>query len=417
MTSTESSAAPVLRYRWLILAMVFLATVLNYVDRQTLSVVAPQLKERFGITDEGYGTIVSFFMLAYTVMNGVSGVVIDRLGAKLGYVAIMAWWSIAGMLHAFARTGFGFGVCRFLLGVGEAGNWPAGVKVVSEWFPAKDRALAGGIFNSGSSIGALLAAPLVAWLVLRFGFREAFVFTGAVGLIWIAVWLLIYRRPPGVVNDRPREKIPVWRLLRTRFVCAFALSNVFMDSCWFFYVFWIPKYLSQAFHFTLADIGKTAWIPFVSADLGNIAGGFVTRGLIARGIPVPRARKICCTIFACLMPGAILAPFSSSPAVAIAWISLATFGYCGFVSNGLAFPADVFPQTLTASVYGLASMGSGIGGTIFGWLTGWAVEHHGYTPVFAVYSILPLLGLAVILFLLGPLVPDPRFASSAATKG
>lgn len=401
-------------YRWVILAMVFAATVLNYITRQTLSIMAPELRDRFGINDEGYGLIVSSFMIAYTVMNAVSGVMIDRLGSKLGYAVIMVWWSLAGIAHALVRGVLGFAACRFLLGAGEAGNWPAGVKVVAEWFPPKDRALAGGIFNSGSSVGAIIAAPLVVWLALHFGFRGVFVVTGLFGFVWLAIWWLVYRPHRGVSATTPHDSrpVPFMRLARTRFVIAFALSNAVMDSCWFFYVFWIPKFLGTKFAYTLTDIGKTAWIPFVTAALGNLSGGLVTRWLISAGLSVPKARKIACALFALLMPSAVPAIMASDPLVAIAWISVATFGYCGFVTNGLAIPADVFPSRMSASVYGLASMGTGIGGTFFGWLTGWVVERYGYFPAFMGYGIMPLVGLAVFLLFIGPLTPDKRFLDS-----
>ena len=403
-------------YRWVILTMVFLATVLNYITRQTLSIVAPELRERYGIGDEGYGMIVSSFMIAYTIMNGISGVMIDKLGSKVGYAVIMAWWSLAGVAHALVRGVMGFAACRFLLGAGEAGNWPAGVKVVAEWFPPKDRALAGGIFNSGSAIGAIISPPLVVWLALHFGFKGVFVVTGLFGFVWLSVWWFVYRPHPGTpeVTAKNARPVPIWRLLRTKFVTMFALSNVCMDACWFFYVFWIPKFLSSKFNYTLAEIGKTAWIPFVTAGLGNLAGGFVTRWLINGGASVPKARKISCTIFACMMPSAFPAIMASDPKVAIAWISVATFGYCGFCTNGLAFPADVFPSRLSATVYGLAAMGTGIGGTVFGWLTGWMVQNYGYGPAFVTYGILPIIGLLIVLLFLGPLTPDPRFAEEEA---
>lgn len=415
VSSVPSQAAPgpaYPNYRWIILGMVFLATVLNYVTRQTLSIMAPELRERFGINDEGYGLIVSCFMIAYTVMNAVSGVMIDRLGTKIGYAVIMAWWSLAGVAHALVRGVVGFATCRFLLGAGEAGNWPAGVKVVAEWFPPKDRALAGGIFNSGSSIGAILSPPLVVWLALHFGFHGVFVVTGLIGFVWLAAWWFIYRPRPGASAgpERDRRPVPVWRLLRSKFVIAFAISNACMDACWFFYVFWIPKFLGTKFHYGLTEIAKTAWIPFVTAGLGNLAGGLVTRWMINRGWEVPKARKVGCVLFACLMPSAVPAILASDPGVAIAWMSVATFGYCGFVTNTLAFPADVFPSRLSATVYGLASMGTGIGGTLFGWLTGWAVERYGYFPVFIGYGVLPIIGVVILLSFIGPLLPDSRFA-------
>jgi ACS family hexuronate transporter-like MFS transporter len=392
--------------------LAFFATVINYLDRQTLSVVAPQLKHEFGMSDETYGLIISAFMLAYTVMNGVSGPLLDRIGTRLGYAACMAWWSTAGLLHALATGPFTLGIFRFLLGMGEAGNWPAGVKVVSEWFPPKERALAAGLFNSGAAIGALIAPPLVAWLVIGWGWPSAFLTIGLSGYLWLVPWCLVYRTPEHVQREVSVRPPPPWHLLRTRFVGYFTLSKIFMDPVWYFYIFWFPKYLSTAHHFTLAQIGKTAWIPFLTADLGNLAGGALTQWLIRAGVPVPRARKISVTAFALIMISAIPAVLAPSATQAIALISVATFGYTGYLANTLAFPPEVFPRNMVGSVFGLASMGSGFGGMLFGWLSGRLIDHYGYTPVFIGYGIMPLIALAIVLFLVGPLVPDERFKNA-----
>ena len=401
------------RFRWVVISLAFLATVVNYLDRQTLSVIAPELKRQFQMTDETYGLILSAFMLAYTVMNGVSGPVIDRIGTKLGYGLCMAWWSTAGMLHALATGPVSLGIFRFLLGAGEAGNWPAAVKVVSEWFPPKERALASGIFNSGAAIGALAAPPLVAWLVLTWGWPTAFVVVGVSGYLWLAAWWLIYRTPAHVRREVEARPATPWSLLGTRFVSILTLSKVFVDPVWYFYIFWIPKYLSTVHGFTLAQIGKTAWIPFLSADIGNIVGGAFTQWMIRRGVPVPKARKIAVSVCALMMTSAIPAVFSGSAGVALAWVSVATFGYAGYNANCLAFPADVFPRNMVGSIWGLASMGAGFGGMIFSWLSGAVIDRFGYFPVFIGYGILPVIALALVLGPMGPLVPNPKFRGQA----
>src|SRR5690349_11401863 len=230
------------RLRWLMIALVFLATVVNYLDRQTLSIIAPVLMSRFHMTNTDYSRVVFAFMLAYTISNGLSGPMIDRLGTKLGYALFMVWGSAAAVLHAFSPGAVSLGVCRFLLGIGEAGSWPGGVKVVSEWFPAGERALASGLFNSGSAVGAVIAAPLVAWLVLRFGWQSAFIVVGATGFAWVALWVPVYRShrtSAGSANTRPISPL---RLLRTRWIWIFMLSKMLMDPVWYFYIFWFPQY-------------------------------------------------------------------------------------------------------------------------------------------------------------------------------
>jgi ACS family hexuronate transporter-like MFS transporter len=210
-------------------ALAFFATVINYLDRQTLSVAAPVLIDQFRMTNTTYARVIFVFMLAYTIANGVSGPVLDRLGTRLGFAVTMAWWSAASILNALARGACSLGVCQFLLGTGEAGNWPASVKVVAEWFPAEERALASGIFNSGAAVGAILAPPAVVWLLLHYGWRQAFVCMGVLGYLWLMIWLLVYRTPEGLKHETPRPNISPWKLLRTRFVRVFTLSRVFLD--------------------------------------------------------------------------------------------------------------------------------------------------------------------------------------------
>lgn len=395
--------------RWVMIGFAFVATVINYLDRQTLSVLGPTLREQFKMSNEDYGYVLSAFMLAYMISNGISGPLLDRLGTKIGYALSIGWWSTASVLHALAvgpRSLAGF---RFLLGMGEAGNWPAAVKVVSEWFPAKERALAAGIFNSGAAIGAIIAPPLVAWLTLRFKWQAAFVVIGVTGYVWLLAWWMVYRTPKAVQAEVSARPAPPWRLLRTRFLGVLTISKIFLDPVWYFYIFWFPEYLKSVHHFGLIDIGKTAWIPFVTADMGNIAGGWLTGRFIHHGMATSRARKTAVAIFALLMTMAIPAILVPNVWVSIAFISIATFGYTGYNSNALAFPADVVPRNMVASVWGLASMGSGFGGMLFSWLSGRMIDRYGYTPVFIAYGIMPLIAAALVLFVMGPLKPLAEF--------
>jgi len=379
------------RRRWLMISLAFFATLINYLDRQTLSVAAPVLREQFHMSNVTYSRVVFGFLLAYTIMNGVSGPLIDRLGTRLGYALCIAWWSAASILHAFARGAVSLGIFRFLLGAGEAGNWPAAIRIVAEWFPESERALASGIFNSGSAAGAILAPPIVAWILLRFGWQYAFVLTGVLGFLWLAFWWPTYKTPSEATQEVQAPVPSAWRLFRTRFVWSFTVAKIFLDPVWYFYIFWFPEYLKNARHFDMAAIGKYSWIPFLVAGSGNILGGLLSGALVKRGMAVPRARKSSVTVFAILMMAAIPAVLAPSAALSIGFVSLAMTGYTGALASMLALPADVFPKNAVASVYGLASMGSGFGGMVFTLLTGWVVEHYSYTPVFIGFGLIPLI--------------------------
>jgi len=385
------------------IALVFGATVINYLDRQTLSVAAPVLREQFHMSNQDYSRVVFAFLLAYTIGNGFSGTVIDRMGTRAGYALSIAVWSAAAMLHALATGPVFLAVSRFLLGIGEAGNWPAGVRVVAEWFPERERALASGLFNSGSSVGAILAPPLVAWILLTLGWRPAFFLIGLVGMAWLALWLPSYYVPEAVRLEPARRPVSPWSLFRTRFVWSFTLSKIFLDSVWYFYIFWFPEYLKNARHFSMEAIGKFGWIPFLVAGVGNIVGGWLCSALLKRGWPLTIARKSSVSIFAVFMLSAIPAVLVSNVWLSIALIAVAMAGYTGSIAVTLAFPSDVFPKNTVGAIWGLASMGAGFGGMLFTLITGWVVDHYSYTPVFIGFGILPLICSAVLWTLMGPL--------------
>jgi ACS family hexuronate transporter-like MFS transporter len=378
------------RRKWLVLGFAFLATVINYFDRQTLSVMAPIILEQLHISPINYSRIIFAFMLAYTLMNGISGRLLDILGSRIGYSVTIAWWSLAEILHAFSRGVLSLGMFRFLLGVGEAGNYPAGVKLIAEWFPAQERSLASGIFNSGASVGAIIAPPVLAWIVLTTGWRTAFIAVGLLGLVWFAVWLIVYAEPQSQVERTQTARVPLKILLGTRFLWQFTLSKIFSDPVWYFYIFWVPEYLKVAHHFTMRQIGETAWIPFFTAAIGNLAGGVVFSVTVHFGATTVMARRIAVLFFSTLMVGVVLMGLTNSPAICLLLISMATFGYSGALANLLAVPSDVFPKESMGSSWGFASMGSGFGGMIFSLITGWLVSRYSYRPAFVLFGILPI---------------------------
>lgn len=404
-----ADGTPLLAARWLMIGLAFLATVINYLDRQTLSMAAGALGRQFHMNNETYGLIVSAFMLAYTVMNGVSGPLLDRIGTRLGYALCMAWWSTAGALHALARGPWSLGFFRFLLGMGEAGNWPAAVKVVAEWFPQRQRALASGIFNSGAAVGGILAPWLISRLVHAAGWQAAFIVVGGLGYLWLAVWWLVYKTPAHVRQEVRTPPASPWRLLRTRFLASLTVSKIFLDSVWYFYIFWFPKYLAEVHHLSPLRIGDVAWIPFAAAALGNLVGGLFTGLLLRRGATVTAARKTAVALSALIMTAGVAVGYATDVTLATALVSAAAFGYCSYNANALSFPADVFPRNLVGSAWGLASLGAGLGGMLFNWLCGRLIDHHGYRPAFIACGLMPLVAAGIVLFLLGPLRPLPAF--------
>jgi ACS family hexuronate transporter-like MFS transporter len=385
--------------RWWVASLLFLATVINYVDRQTLSVLAPELRARLHMTNADYSHVIFAFLFAYMLMQSGSGRLMDVLGTRRGFSLTIAWWSAAAILHAAANSAFAFGAFRFLLGLGEAGNWPGGVKVVSEWFPPKERAFAIGFFNSGSTLGAVFAPPVVAWVALHWGWRQAFVLTGSLGFLWLLLWLGTYQAPTQSLEKNVQGSAEVqWRrLLRYRQVWALVLARMLADPVWWFYVFWLPDYLKQARHFTLAEIGYFAWIPFVTAGMGNLFGGWASGYLIKRRIAVLRARKIVMGASAIAMMAGIPAVRSPDATTALILICVVTMAYSVWAANVLTLPADIFPQEVVASVSGLSGTGAALGGMMFTLLIGLVLDRWSYVPVFVMAGIMPLAAAALII--------------------
>jgi len=418
------------KLRWVIATMLLLATAINYTDRLALSVVSSDLRREFGMTEQDYGHVVTLFLFAYAVMYAVSGYIIDRLGTRRGFAVSITVWSVGAMLHAFAQGKWSLAGCRFLLGLGEPGNWPAAAKAVAEWFPANQRALGVGIFNAGSSLGSAIAPPMVAYLAMNQGWRFAFLFTGALGLVWLAAWLAIYQPPHRNrwLNDEEftairsevgppedsgaAERVPWQRILRTRACYTLTIARFFTDPVIYFVIFWLPEYLQRERGFDLSMIGKYAWVPFIFGDAGYIAGGWLSGRLIRAGWPLPRARKAVLILGAACMPVAIVAPLLPHAWMAIGAICFVTLGHALWVSNLLTLPTDLFRGKELGTATGFSGTGGAVGGMLASLGTGWLVQHFSYAPVFAFAGLMhPLAALMVF-----QLLPDRHFAAAAPQR-
>jgi ACS family hexuronate transporter-like MFS transporter len=404
------------RMRWVMISFAFAATFLNYLHRLSFNYLTAKGPLHDLIPDDAFGYIASAFFIAYMISNAFSGFVIDKLRTRIGYSLSMVFWTTAAILHSLAKSPLQFGFFRFLLGIGEAGNWPAAIKLTSEWFTPNERSTASGIFNSGSSIGAVVAPPLIAFLGTTYGWQITFVVIGVFGYLWLALFWFIYYTPKKVIKEANARIIPPFRLLKNKFVRGLTLSKVFMDPVWYFITFWIGRYLADVYGWNLARIGWFAMFPFIVSDFGNILGGLFTQFIINNGLEIPKARKFSVTIFGLIMAlSLILGPFViKEPAGALIILAVAGFGYAAYTSNTMAFPADVVPKSATASVWGIASVGAGLGGVIFQSLSGVTIKnlstHFDYTiaynAVFIGYGLIALIGLAIVLFTTGPLVKN-----------
>jgi MFS transporter, ACS family, hexuronate transporter len=405
-----------LRMRWVMITFAFTATVLNYLHRLSFNYLAADSSLRTLIPDDVFGYIATGFFIAYLISNPVSGFIIDKLGTRIGYSVFMAFWTTAAILHAVAVTPFQFGFFRFLLGIGEAGNWPASIKMTGEWFPPEERSTASGIFNSGAAAGAIIAPPLIAFMGTNFGWKTTFVVIGILGYIWLALFYFIYYTPESSLKESKARIIPPLKLLKNKFVSGLTFSKFFIDPVWYFITFWIGRYLADVYGWNLAKIGWFAMFPFIIADLGNILGGLFTQFIIKQGIPIPKARKISIGIFGSIMALSLLfGPLMiNSPTHALIVLAVACFGYTAYTANTMAFPADVVPPSATASAWGLAGIGACLGGIIFQSLTGITIKAlsnqlnytMAYNAVFVGYGLMSLIGLAIVLFLTGPIAPN-----------
>ena len=387
---------------WIVAALLFTATLLNYVDRLTLSVVSRTIRADFGMNEIDYAHITTLFLAAYAIMYAGSGFIVDRIGTKRGFALFMFTWSSAQLLHAFAVGKWSMGACRFLLGLAEPGNWPASAKAVAEWFPVERRALGMGIMNAGTSLGSALAPILVAGITMKYGWRAAFVVTGAAGLLWLGAWWKLYYTPESVLKSAPVKRRP-WRdIFSTRACWSLCLARFFTDPVIYFIIFWLPEYLGKERGFSLAMIGAYAWVPFIFGDIGYLTGGWLSGKLMDRGYTLGRARRKVMYMGAAVMPAAIFAPFAPNFELALAAICLMTLGHAMWVANLQSIPADVFPSSEVATASGLTGMGGAFGGMLANLGTGYVVQSYGYAPVFIVAGLMHPLAALIVHRLLGP---------------
>ena len=405
--------------RWYIIALVCTLTVINYLDRQTLSVLAPTIRETFGMSNTSYSRVVTMFLLGYTISQAVSGRILDKIGTRAGFMLFVGIWTIASMLHATARSVYQLGAFRFILGLGEAGNWPGAAKVVAEWFPVRERAFGMAIFNSGASIGAVVAPPLIAWVAINFGWRKAFFIGAGLSMIVMIIWYFFYQTPADhpnlseeerqhIISDQPAgdaadaETKRKWlSLFGHRQVWAVIAARFFTDPIWWFLIAWLPNYLKAERNFSLALIGLFAWIPFLFADIGNLTGGAVSSLLIKRGWSVDRARKTVLIASAMMIPlGVLMVVRASSDAIVIAGISVIAFGFQSWIVNVHTLPSDCFPRQDVGSVFGIGGTSAGIASILFTLLVGYVVDRFSYTPVFIMVGLMGPLAAALLLVIM-----------------
>ncbi len=393
----------VIGLRWWIAVLLFVATLVSYIDRLTLSILAPTICADLHLSNLQYASISVWFLAAYSLGQTVFGRMQDRIGTKRGLSIAMVIWSIAETAHALTRGLFSLSFFRFFLGLGEGGHWPAAIKGVAEWFPKQERALGIGIVNTGATLGSALAPPLIVWLQLSFGWRTTFVATGLLGFVWLLFWAMCYQSPAKHRWLRPAElaliqegtdttgTIPAasWSsLLRNRQVQGIVLSRFLGDPVWWLYLVWLPLYLSRARGLSLKAIGVSAWIPFLCADAGALMGGWFSGWLIRRSWKPSRARGAAILLATVLAPIGMLVSGAKSEAGAIALISVVLFAFQFWVNNVQTLTSDLFPNHLIASISGLAGTGAGLGAMIFTFSTGWIVDHFGYTPVLILSGLL-----------------------------
>jgi ACS family hexuronate transporter-like MFS transporter len=406
------------RTRWWIVWTLFCSTAINYISRQTFSVLSPVIAAQYHLTHTDLAKIIGGFQISYALTWLIGGIFLDAVGTRIGLIVAVIWWSLVNMLMGFASSVSSFVALRFMLGMGEGLNWPGASKTVAEWFPSQERSVAVAIFDSGSSVGGALAALIIPWIAIVFGWRWSFFFSGLLGFVWLFAWLRIYHpldRHPRVSTEEvalihagqqvaPQSKgkgVQRWlRLARNRNVWGIALGRALTDPIWWFYVFWLPQYLSDARGFSLKQIAVFAWMPFVAADLGNFTGGLISGYCIRRGVSIVRARTLVCAASCLPILAGIPAARVHSVYAAIALICLALWGYASWSTMGLTLPSDLFPQDVVATVTGLSGLAAGIAGVAFTFVVGITVDRFSYGPAFLAAGLLPLAATACLFFLI-----------------
>ena len=400
-------------YRWVICALLFAATSINYVDRQIIGVLKPTLQLEYGWTESSYSDVIFWFQAAYALGYLGFGRLIDKIGARVGYATVVVLWTAAHIAHAFVNTIGGFVAVRFALGLGESGNFPAGLKAVAEWFPKSERAFATGIFTAGTNIGAILTPLIVPGIALALGWRAAFVATGSFSLVWLVAWLTLYRRPsvhPRVsreelafINSDPSangEKIPWRQLLRVRETWAYATARFLIDPIWWMFLFWLPDFFAKRYGLDLKNFGPPLVAVYAISDIGSIAGGWMSSKLIRLGVALNSARKLTMLLASLLVLPVMFAMYADHLWWAVAIVGIATAGHQAFSVNLYTFPSDVFPRQAVASVVGIGGTAGAVGGMLMAKYAGWVLDAVGtYTPIFIVAGAAYWLALAALQWL------------------
>lgn len=414
---------PASNVRWIICALLFFATTINYIDRQIIGILKPTLQAELGWSEIDYGNIVFWFQAAYGIGLLACGPIIDRIGSKLGYAGAIAIWSVAAMVHALARTPGGFAMARFALGLGEAANFPAAIKSVAEWFPKKERALAAGILNAGANVGAIATPIIVPILAIQLGWEAAFIITGLLGFVWLVAWLAFYRKPAehkrvspselAYINSdvAPAEDEPRIRwsaLFRRRGTWAFIVGKFLTDPVWYLFLFWLPDFFAKRHGLDLKTFGPPLIAVYLLADVGSIGGGWLSSALIKRGMSVNAGRKMALLVCAILVLPIFFASSVSGLWSAVAIIGLAAAAHQGWSSNLYTMVSDTFPRSSVASVMGIGGAAGAVGGMLMSTYVGQVLETVGsYAPVFVWAGSAYLVALAIIHLLVPRLEVKP----------
>lgn len=411
----DTAVTRVGRYRWTIVGLLFAATVINYVDRQMIGILKPTLSSELGWSEEDYANVIFFFQFAYAIGYLAFGRIVDIVGARTGYGIAFVIWQAAHIAHGLAGSVVQFAVARFALGLGESGNFPAGIKAVTEWFPARERALAIGVFNAGANVGAILTPLIVPWLVLAYGWHMAFVITGVVAFVWLAAWLMLYRRPGDHPHLQPAERAwieqdpadppakVVWRrVVMRRETWAYALGRFCIDPVWWFFLFWLPGYLKDRYGLDLTSFGPPLIAVYLLSDIGSVVGGWASSRMISRGRSANFARKMTMLGCAIVVLPVLFAPQIDNLWLAVLVIGLATAAHQAFSATLYALPSDMFPRGAVGSVVGIGGTFGAIGGMIMSKYAGHVLQATGsYVPLFAVAGSAYFIGL-IIVHLLSP---------------
>ncbi|HMC55917.1 MAG TPA: MFS transporter [Gemmatimonadaceae bacterium] len=377
-------------YKWTICALLFVATTINYVDRQVLGILAPTLQRELHWSETDYGDVVSWFSFAYAFGFLAAGRLLDWIGVRRGLAAAVVAWSLAAIAHAFARTAAGFSVARAMLGVGESAIFPGSIKAVAEWFPQRQRALATGIFNAGTNTGAILTPLVVPWITLRWGWQWAFIATGLLGFLWLFLWIPLYRNPPATPDAVAEPARVPWATLFThRQTWAFIVGKLMADPIWWFYLFWLPKFLDARYSVKLAQLALPIIVVYLIADVGSIGGGWMSSALIQRGWTVNRARKTTMLAMALLIVPTTLASQAPGMWGAVLIVGVAAAAHQAWSANVYTLASDMFPKSAVGSVVGIGAFAGAMGGVAFQRITGRVLQSNGsdYTPIFLVCGL------------------------------